>query len=254
MAQKKVYELHENEYIRIRKQGASHWDEGDSRSDLDTEEGIERTTLSSLTHIFSQPWMPKSGSALEFGCGTGPILRWLCRQGFEGVGIEISKTAIEMAQELSEGQRVKYYQGDICRPLQSKQRYDVVIDGHCLHCITAPKDRHNALRNVKSHMKEAGVFVLLSMCAPVNKADFKKRSPDQFLRDETLYAPFSGSEEYEGNTLFDGKAYIPIRHIGHWRKLIDEIEAQGFICSFAVFDGPRSNDCIGSLAAVFLHA
>ena len=254
MAMKKVYELHEQEYIRIRSQGVSHWDQGGSRSDLDTEEGIERTTLSSLTHIFSQPWIPKSGSALEFGCGTGPILRWLCRQGFEGVGVEISKTAVEMAQQLSAGQPVKYYQGDICRPLQSDRRYDVVIDGHCLHCITAPEDRRNALRNVKSHMKNVGVFVLLSMCAPVNEAAFQKRSPDQLLRNDTLYAPLSGAEEYEGSASFDGKAYIPIRHVGHWPKLIKEIEAEGFICSLAVFDGPRGSDCFSSLAAVFQHA
>lgn len=40
-------------------------------------------------HVFAQPWAPKDGAAVELGCGTGPIARWLGGRGFKTTGLTL---------------------------------------------------------------------------------------------------------------------------------------------------------------------
>ena len=44
-----------------------------------------------LDDVLAQTWAPRAGRALELGCGTGPMLRWLAERGFRGVGIDVSR-------------------------------------------------------------------------------------------------------------------------------------------------------------------
>ena len=93
---KKPYESHEIAYQKMRQQGIKQW--GGKGSG--TKGSFSYETKRFLKDVLSQPWAPKAGKAVEFGCGTGPIIRWVCERGFTGLGFLISKTAIAMAKEL----------------------------------------------------------------------------------------------------------------------------------------------------------
>jgi len=86
---KKPYESHEIAYQKMRQLGIKQW--GGKGSG--TKGSFSYETKRFLKDVLSQPWAPKGGKAVEFGCGTGPIIRWICERGFSGLGLDISKTA-----------------------------------------------------------------------------------------------------------------------------------------------------------------
>ena len=102
---KKAYEGHEVVYRWMKKEGILVWGENGSRS---TGKSCRPESNNFLKDVLSQPWAPKSGRVIEFGCGTGPLLRRVCKKGFSGVGIDVSKTAIAMAKEQSKGLDIKF--------------------------------------------------------------------------------------------------------------------------------------------------
>ncbi|NMU26928.1 class I SAM-dependent methyltransferase, partial [Vibrio parahaemolyticus] len=72
------------------------------------------------------------------GCGEGHHCRAFQKLGFEVTGIDISPTAIAWAKEKAKATGIegKYYTADLTvESFQLPERYDVVIDGNCLHCI-----------------------------------------------------------------------------------------------------------------------
>ena len=83
--------------------------------------------------------------------------------------------ALRMAKEQSKGLNIKFKQRDVCS-LNTKSfgKFDLVIDGLCLHCITAIKDRKAYLDNVFKILKDGGLFVLLTMCGPMDKKRFSQ--------------------------------------------------------------------------------
>ena len=146
LSKKKPYEGHEIVYQTMKKKGLLVWGQKGSGS---TGKSCQRETKNSLKDVLSQPWAPKSGKVIELGCGTGPILRQVCKKGFSGIGIDVSKTAIAMAKEQSEGLDIKFRQGDVCNlNTKSLGKFDLVIDGLCLHCITDIRDRKAYLDGV----------------------------------------------------------------------------------------------------------
>ena len=127
-----------------------------------------------LADALAQPWAPKGGRVIELGCGTGPILRWICKRDFSGLGIDVSKTAIAMAKEQSRGLNVKFKQADICRIDAGKiGKFDLVIDGKCLHCIADADDRKKFLKNSFKLLKKAGVFIVMTMCCPADMKNIR---------------------------------------------------------------------------------
>ena len=128
---KKNYALHQLEYEKMRRQGIKSWGRRDQPWEIDPND------KRFLADALAQPWAPKRGTALEIGCGTAPILRWLTRRGFSGLGVDISRTALEMARAQSRGRAIGFVQADMCRPaLRLRGRFDLAVDGHCLHCVT----------------------------------------------------------------------------------------------------------------------
>ena len=134
LIKKKPYEGHEVVYQRMKKKGILVWGQKGSGS---TGKSCHPETNNFLKDVLSQPWAPKGGRVIELGCGTGPILRQVCKKGFSGVGIDVSKTAIAMAKDQSKGLDIKFRQADVCNlNTKSLGKFDLVIDGLCLHCIT----------------------------------------------------------------------------------------------------------------------
>jgi 2-polyprenyl-3-methyl-5-hydroxy-6-metoxy-1,4-benzoquinol methylase len=89
------YEAHEKEYRRMESAGIPSWFRRNRPWDIDPHDEHF------LADVLAQPWAPKTGVVIELGCGTGPLTRWLANKGCQATGIDISPTAIRMAQQRS---------------------------------------------------------------------------------------------------------------------------------------------------------
>ena len=234
----KNYQIHEDVYLRLKKKGIRSW--GNSQGDR---KEIDDNSKRFLIDVLAQPWAPKKGKVVELGCGTAPILRLICKKNFTGLGIDVSKTAIQMARQQSKGLNVRFKQADLCqRDIVKPRTFDIAIDGHCLHCITGPKDRKAFLKNTFKLLKTNGFFIVITMCSPIDRKLFAKLYPDQKIIDYKGYVPFNGSSAYSGGLKIKGKDYLPVRYFGHWKTILAEIKNAGFDIKLFRFN-PSSKDC-----------
>jgi ubiquinone/menaquinone biosynthesis C-methylase UbiE len=244
---KKPYLEHETVYQQMLKKGIRSWDLRDPKRRA----AIDGNDKKFLVSILGQPWAPKMGKVLELGCGTGPILRLICKKGFSGLGIDVSKTAVQMAKKQSKGSNIKYTLGDICNDLSIKPNtFDMVIDGHCLHCITDKQDRKIALQNVFRLLKPGGLFMVMTMCAPIDRKAFARMYPEQKLVDGIIYGPWDKSDEYTGIKTISGKRYIPTRYLGHCKEILAELERAGFHLQLFYYAYPYQENDICSILNV----
>jgi SAM-dependent methyltransferase len=242
---KKPYESHEIIYQTMKKKGILVWGHKGSGS---TGKSCNPETNSFLKDVFSQPWTPKTGRAIELGCGTGPILRRVCKRGFSGIGIDVSKTAIAMAKEQSKSLDIKFRQGDVCNlNTKSLGKFDLVIDGLCLHCITDADDRKAYFDNVFKILKDNGLFVLLTMCGPMDRKRFSQACKGHRIVKKVVYVQFE-DKSYARLTNFNGKSYLPTRYIGHWKDIISEVRRAGFDLKLIRYKANNTNDFCGTLA------
>lgn len=222
---KKPYERHEIVYQQMKKKGIRSWDLRDPKRRSE----IEVVDRKFIYDILAKPWAPKKGKVLEIGCGTGPILRLVCKKGFSGLGIDISKTAITMAKEQSKGYNVKFKVADICTELLAKpETFDLVIDGHCLHCIIDAQERKKVLGNVFRLLKPGGLFIVLTMCLPIDRKALSNLFPQQRFINGIIYNPWEKAGEYQSSRIIAGKPFIATRYLGHWRKILTELQTAGF--------------------------
>ncbi len=197
------YLIHEEMYVQARQAGWEGWG------------GNERIFKPMLVERFlALEGRPTQGKLLELGCGEGHHCRAFCQQGFEVTGVDISETAILWAKEKaqSEGVAGTYYVADLtAESLELTERYDVVIDGNCLHCIIR-NDRTTFLNHVYRLLSEKGTFFVSSLCS----------------KDANSY-----------HTYKDGYAY---RCIPSKESLVSELERAGFeVRKVQVYERDTSN-------------
>lgn len=241
---KKAYDSHEVVYRQLRKKGFLAW--GQKKAGKTIVSCVPETRKF-LRDVLSQPWAPKKGRVIELGCGTAPMLRHFCEKGFTGVGIDVSKTAIAMAKEQSHGLALKFFRDDVCNLTKKNLgKFDVVLDGMCLHCLTESKDRKAYFRGVSKLLKDDGIFILLAMCAPVNKKRLLELYEDQKFIKKVIYVPFE-EKGYKGLTVLNGKQYLPTRYIGHWKEILEELSGAGFEPKLIRYKASNSKDCCGIL-------
>ncbi|HIF6044081.1 class I SAM-dependent methyltransferase [Vibrio parahaemolyticus] len=193
------YQVHESMYVDARQAGWEGWG------------GNERMSKAVLVERFLDLCdRPKQGKLLELGCGEGHHCRAFQKLGFEVTGIDISPTAIAWAKEKAKATGIegKYYTADLTvESFQLPERYDVVIDGNCLHCIIGA-DRAIFLDHVYRNLSESGVFFVSSLC-----------SKDETYRDSS-----------------------PYRHIASQSGLVIELEQAGFqVLNVRVYERDTSN-------------
>jgi len=241
---KKPYEGHEIAYRRMRKEGILVW--GQKGRGI-TVKSCRAEINNFLKDVLSQLWAPKGGRAIELGCGTGPILRRVCKRGFSGLGIDVSKTAIIMAKEQSKGLDIRFLQSDVCN-LNTRRlsKFDLVIDGLCLHCITETKDRRAYLDNVFKILKDDGLFVLLTMCGPMDKKRFYEVCKGHKIVKKVIHVPFE-DKSYGRLVKFDGKYYLPTRYVGHWKNILSEVRRAGFELKLIRYNTNNRKDFCGTL-------
>jgi SAM-dependent methyltransferase len=130
-------------------------------------------------------------------------------RGWAVRGIDVSQTALEMAQQnaAQRGLNVQFDAADICSMPEQPDRYDLVIDGHCLHCLVCDEHRREALTAIHRLLKPDGLFLIETMIShpalivkgnyridPQGVLSIKVDSPtghdDAFKSDSEWFAPY----------------------------------------------------------------
>jgi SAM-dependent methyltransferase len=207
----------------MRKQGVASWVK------MTGPDEIEPAHIRFLENALAQPWTPRTGKVLEIGCGTAPLLRWFEEKGYRGVGIDVSKTALQMARAASKGRPLRFVHGDVCTSdFARPASFDICIDGLCLHCIVDSGDRTRLLKRVASLLRPGGLFIVTSMCKPVNKTAWQKLHSGQRLVGNLLYTPYDNAGEYVHSRAICGRPQLAIRYVAPWKSILAELRAAGF--------------------------
>ncbi len=221
----KTYTGHEACYRDIRKDGCKSWDQYHKAS-RSFEQFYMRPfvemALSKTT--FSLP----TATALEIGCGTGPLSCFLATQGFQVEGVDISATAITIANEEAHahGLSVQYRVADICRDSLGIAQYDLIIDGHCLHCIVDENDRHNALLSIRNALTRDGQFWIDSMLAAEATTFGDYHHLDS---DGVLWTRAEEKTEFSDQAIIGGEWHIPTRKLHRSAEAFaSELKKAGF--------------------------
>jgi len=200
--QKTDYAAHDGRYRQLRADAADGWDSAD----------VYREGERELTWAFAD-LAPPGAQVLEIGCGAGNIAPWLVERGFVVTGIDISPTAIAWATERAIP-NTRFLTGNVVDHIPGQ--YDVVIDGHCLHCIIGA-DRTRLLANVRGALADGGSFFVSTMCGEITQP--------------SLRACFDPATRCQ---VVDGIAY---RFIGDSDEILAELHTAGF-------DVVRSTVCL----------
>ena len=147
---------------------------------------------------------------MEIGCGAGYVSLLFAGKGYQVYGIDIASTAIEWAREkvLKANLKASFDTGDV-RDLGrwEDDYFDIVIDGHCLHCIIGD-DRVEVLKETYRVLKSDGLFYISTMCGEPKEPEVLK-----------IYDPESRCTIHGG---------VAGRYFGKAEDILKEIEEIGF--------------------------
>ncbi len=241
----KYYESHEDAYRRIKKENIASWDEFRKEA-----ESFETFCLKESLAIALNRVKPASDARiLEFGCGTGPASCFLAQQGYRVDGFDVSPTAIEIARKNAEdrGLDINYSVGDICSiPEAMFDTYDIIIDGHCMHCITYDSDRRAALTNVFRLLKNGGYFIIETMSIEdTSQWPYGGRIDEQGI----VWSRVKKNYPYE-KVRFEGKYWICTRRIMSNSDLEDELKQAGFVIEFSEITTEEGNEYMTDYRAI----
>ncbi len=112
--------------------------------------------------------------ALDIGCGTGDNSIWLSQKNFQVIGIDISKIAIEKAQEKASKTNVKctFIVMDFLTNKIENSPFGFAFDRGCFHSLDSDEERRRFAANVYIHLEKDGLWLSL-----VGNADEKRQGP-----------------------------------------------------------------------------
>jgi SAM-dependent methyltransferase len=100
------------------------------------------------------------GKFLDLGMGPGTQAIQLEKLGFESTGSDISKSAIDKAQQLSS--KVNFIVDDILNSSFPNNAFDFILDRGCFH-VFEPMLRKDYLNQLKRILKDDGILFLKVM-------------------------------------------------------------------------------------------
>lgn len=187
------YAAHDARYRLLRDRGADGWDTAEGYREREAE------------LVWALAAIERTGTRLlELGCGAGNAAAWFVERGFHVTGIDISPTAIAWATERAIP-NARFLVGDLVAAIDGE--YDVVIDGHCLHCIIGA-DRARVLANIRRAIVPGGALFVSTMCGEITIPELR-----------ACFDPITRCQ------IVDGVAY---RFIGDAGEILDELRAAGF--------------------------
>ena len=155
---KSYYDAHESAYKEIKSKGFVGW--GNVKTLAELGDSVTRAFLQASVEKWIGTTTDKK--ALDMGCGTGTTAFILSQMGFDVTGIDVSETAIELASDLAQKQNLKaqFKKWDVLKLEQLNEKFDLIYDSHCMHCIVFDEDRRRVLEGVKNSLSKDGIFIL----------------------------------------------------------------------------------------------
>jgi len=145
-------------------------------------DGPQSDTLRFLKFLKKERKYKTEGkNILDLGCGTGRNSNYLAERGNNVIGIEISKTALNIAKEraLMLGVNVDYRIGDIGEDYEIKDGLiDVILDVTSSNSLN-DKGRENYLNEMNRILRKGGYIFVRALCKDGNKnvKNLLKQSP-----------------------------------------------------------------------------
>lgn len=193
------YAGHDRQYQKLRAAEKPGWNDDD----------VIAENLAVLAEVFQSPHFPRTGRLLEMGCGAGDMALGLAALGYSVSGVDISPAAVDWARDKARerGLSADFQVGNVLDLADYVDgRFDVVLDGHCLHCIIGA-DREDFLASARRVLKPGGVLHINTMCGD----HFANRFPEQF-------DPESRFQIWNG---------VALRYFGHTEDILAEVRAAG---------------------------
>ncbi len=122
------------------------------------------------------------GKFLDLGTGPGTQAIQLDKLGFDATGSDISKSAIEKAQQLSSN--VSFVVDDILNSSFPDNTFDYILDRGCFH-VFEPSLREKYLNQIKRILKNNGMLFLKVMSIE-EKGMSDDEGPQKFSQQEVL--------------------------------------------------------------------
>jgi len=121
------------------------------------------------------------GNALDVGCGNGRNAVLFAKNNFNAYGIDISKSAIELAKKNARINKVKAnFDVSSVFNLKKKNFFDVIIDFGCLHHLRKSQWKKYK-KSISESLKKGGYYCLY--CFSRNTPYIPKFSPKSKNRD-----------------------------------------------------------------------
>lgn len=129
--------------------------------DADIYDGLN-ISLSDLK--FYKKWLPQNKDAkiLELCCGTGRLTIPISKDGYNISGADYTSSMLEQAKVKASqaGLKINFIEADI-RTLNLQEKFDLIfISFNSIHHLYKNEDLFAALKVVRNHLKEKGLFLL----------------------------------------------------------------------------------------------
>lgn len=207
--------IHDKQYQKLRAEG---------RPGFTSEEDV-RDMFAFVEAVLQKEGRGSAGRLLELGCGDGCLTLPLARKGFETYGLDISPTAIAWAKEKAQAQALNpdFRIGNVLDLPYPDYFFDLVVDGHCLHCIIG-EDRKRFLSQVLRVTRPGGLFLVMTMCGDPHEEEVKR-----------WFDPVSRCIVCDG---------LAGRYLGLPEDILKEISSSGFAIksSEVTEDAPQQGD------------
>ncbi|QDU34968.1 bifunctional 3-demethylubiquinone-9 3-methyltransferase/ 2-octaprenyl-6-hydroxy phenol methylase [Poriferisphaera corsica] len=218
-----AYCAHEGVYRQIEAKESKTWNEHIGQP------AIEKAYVRFLDDLCEDGVIHEPKRLLELGCGTGQLLRYLCgRFGSLGHGIDVSKTAIKLAKAQTDVKGITFQTGDVT-DLAAKHagKYDLVVDGLCLHCLTDEEDRDAFIESVHEALTKEGIGIIYTMATPILRKEFQ----EQFgkLYGKRTYFVTADADKYSDAEVIDGQLQIPTRYFEHYKNIMKSLVDHGLL-------------------------
>jgi 2-polyprenyl-3-methyl-5-hydroxy-6-metoxy-1,4-benzoquinol methylase len=215
-------------FQKLRAAGKSSWDEqSDPQATFDN--FLMRPFIEDVVATFESPL--KGMAALEIGCGTGPVSCFLASKGMDVLGIDVSPTALEMARRnaAERGLVARFEPADICRFSDHAHRYDLIVDGHCLHCLVWDDHRRAAFEAMYRLLKPGGVLLIETM---ISHPSLAVAGNYQLDVQGVLSIKVDSHGGIDGVYRSGNDWFAPYRRLRTAERFVAELESSGFEVQF----------------------
>ncbi len=159
----------------------------------------EEPSISAITFVryLEERQIPLRGNLLEVGCGMGRNSNWLSQKGFDAIGVDFSKVAIQQAQSRAEGLGLvaRYQVLDIAdRWPFADESMDYVLDFVTSHLLTR-EQLESYKEQLARVLKKDGLFVIYTLDRTNDKEAQKLLQEHPGPEPNTYVIPEMGHQE-----------------------------------------------------------